>query len=57
VVEPLSAVTLAVVLKHPKQFKHLRVGLMLTGGNVDLADLPFKRPGFPYQSGSQSMPE
>ncbi len=41
VVEPSSAIALAVVLNHPDLFKGKRVGLVLTGGNVDLADLPF----------------
>ena len=41
VVEPSSAVTLAAVLKHPELFKDQTVCLILTGGNVDLGDLPF----------------
>jgi len=41
IVEPSSAVTLAAVLKYPDIFTGKRVGLMLTGGNVDLARLPF----------------
>ncbi len=40
-VEPSSAITLAVVLKNPARFKGKRVGLVLTGGNVDLDNLPF----------------
>ena len=42
IVEPSSAVTLAVVLKYPTLFAGKRVGLVLTGGNVDLTNLPFK---------------
>jgi threonine dehydratase len=41
VVEASSAITLAAVLRNPAQFRHQRIGLMLTGGNVDLAALPF----------------
>jgi len=36
IVEPSSAITLAVVLKYPEIFKGRRVGLILSGGNVDL---------------------
>ena len=41
IVEPSSAVTLAAVLKNKQQFKGKKVGLILTGGNVDLKRLPF----------------
>lgn len=41
VVEPSSAVTLAAVLKNPALFSGKRVGLILTGGNVDIEHLPF----------------
>lgn len=41
VVEPSSAIALAVVLQHPEMFADRRIGLMMTGGNVDLATLPF----------------
>ena len=41
VVEPSSAVTLAAILRNPDVFRGKRVGLMLTGGNVDIEDLPF----------------
>lgn len=40
VVEPSSAVALAVVLRHPEHFRGRQVGLVLTGGNVDLDALP-----------------
>ncbi|MCL2738459.1 MAG: pyridoxal-phosphate dependent enzyme [Bacteroidales bacterium] len=36
IIEPSSAVTLAAVLKHPDVFAGKRVGLILSGGNVDL---------------------
>ncbi len=41
VVEPSAAITLAGVLRYPERFKGLRVGLILTGGNVDLDQLPW----------------
>ncbi len=41
VVEPSSAVVLAAVLKYPNAFKNQRVGLILTGGNVDIDQLPW----------------
>lgn len=41
VVEPSSATVLAAVLKRPERFKGERVGLILTGGNVDLDALPW----------------
>ena len=41
VVEPSSAVALAAVLKEPELFKSKTVGLILSGGNVDLSNLPF----------------
>ena len=40
VVEPSSAVALAAVLKEPS-FKKQKVGIILSGGNVDLSELPF----------------
>lgn len=41
VVEPSAAVAFAAVLAHRQRFADKRVGVILTGGNVDLADLPF----------------
>jgi len=41
VMEPSSAVPLATVLKHPDAFRGKRVGLIITGGNVDLDKLPW----------------
>jgi threonine dehydratase len=42
VVEPSGAVPLAAVLEHPSHFeKHQKVGLVVTGGNVDLDQLPW----------------
>ncbi len=41
VVEPSSAITLAAVLADPARFAGRRVGLILSGGNVDLDALPW----------------
>jgi len=41
VIEPSSAVTLACILKNPETFKNKRVGVIVTGGNVDLDKLPW----------------
>jgi threonine dehydratase len=41
VMEPSSAVPLAVVLKNPDAFRGKRVGIIITGGNVDLDKLPW----------------
>ena len=41
VMEPSSAVPLAVVLKNPDAFRGKRVGIIVTGGNVDLDALPW----------------
>jgi threonine dehydratase len=44
VVEPSAAVTLAIVLDHPLRFRGRHVGLILSGGNVDLDQLPWLSP-------------
>ncbi|MFM1878652.1 MAG: hypothetical protein RLZZ241_1518 [Bacteroidota bacterium] len=41
IVEPSSAVALAAVLREPSRFKGARVGILISGGNVDLGNLPF----------------
>jgi threonine dehydratase len=41
IVEPSSAITLSAILKRKELFKGKKVGLILSGGNVDLEDLPF----------------
>jgi threonine dehydratase len=41
VIEPSSAVTIACILKKPEVFKDQRVGVIITGGNVDLDKLPW----------------
>ncbi len=40
-VEPSSAIALAAVLAQPQRFAGLRVGLVLSGGNVDIDALPW----------------
>ncbi len=41
IVEPSAAVGLAVILEYPEQFANKKVGIILSGGNVDLTKLPF----------------
>lgn len=41
VMEPSSAVPLATILKNPEVFRGKRVGVIVTGGNVDLDKLPW----------------
>ncbi len=41
VVEPSAAIALAVVLTHRAEFARKRVGLILSGGNIDLDALPW----------------
>lgn len=41
VVEPSSATALAAILREKKKFKGKKVGLIISGGNVDLQKLPF----------------
>ncbi len=43
VVEPSASVPLAAVLSHPELFSGKRVGVVLSGGNVDLDALPWVR--------------
>lgn len=43
VVEPSSAVALAVLRKHRARFAGQRVGVVLSGGNVDIDALPWSR--------------
>lgn len=45
VMEPSSAVPLAVILKNPEIFRNKRVGIIVTGGNVDLDKLPWLNAG------------
>jgi threonine dehydratase len=41
VMEPSSAVPLATILKNPEIFANKKVGIIITGGNVDLDALPW----------------
>ena len=41
IVEPSSSITLAAVIKNKDLFKNKKVGLILSGGNVDMDDLPW----------------
>ena len=41
VLEPSSAVPLAIILKNADAFRGKRVGIIITGGNVDLDKLPW----------------
>ena len=43
VIEPSSAVPLATILKNPDVFRGRRVGVIITGGNVDLDTLPWMK--------------
>ena len=40
IIEPSSAVAFAAVLKHKRTLKHKNIGVIISGGNVDLSDLP-----------------
>jgi len=42
VMEPSSAVPLAAILKHKETFADQRVGVIVTGGNVDMDKLPWQ---------------
>ena len=41
IVEPSSAVPLGAVMTHARDFSGRRVGIILSGGNVDMGHLPF----------------
>ena len=42
IIEPSSAVAIAAVKQQKEVFQNMKVGVIITGGNVDLAKLPFK---------------
>jgi len=42
IIEPSSAVPLAVILQNKEFFKGKKAGIILSGGNVDLTNLPFR---------------
>lgn len=41
IVEPSSAVALAALIKEKKKYKGQKIGIILSGGNVELSKLPF----------------
>ena len=41
IIEPSCAVPLAVIIKNKTLFSGKKMGVILTGGNVDLGKLPF----------------
>lgn len=41
IVEPSSAVALAALIRDKKRFKNQKVGIIVSGGNVDVSNLPF----------------
>ena len=41
VVEPSSAIVLAAIIKKQPFFKNKKIGLILSGGNVDMNNLPW----------------
>jgi threonine dehydratase len=41
IVEPSSAVALAAVLNDKQRFQNKKIGIIISGGNVDLSKLPF----------------
>jgi len=43
VIEPSSAVPLATILKNKNTFAGKRVGVIITGGNVDMNKLPWMK--------------
>ena len=41
IIEPSSAVAFAALLKEKEQFKDKKIGIIISGGNVDVSNLPF----------------
>jgi len=41
VIEPSSAVAVAAMFRNSAEFKNRKVGVILSGGNVDVSNLPF----------------
>jgi threonine dehydratase len=54
IVEPSAAVPLAAVLEHPARFRGCRVGIIFSGGNVDLDRLPWNQEPIPDSGRNQS---
>jgi threonine dehydratase len=45
VIEPSCAVPLAVILRNPAIYRGRRIGVIITGGNVDMDRLPWVETG------------
>jgi threonine dehydratase len=41
IVEPSSAVAFAALLKNKSDYKNKNIGIIISGGNVDVENLPF----------------
>ena len=41
IIEPSSAVAFAALIKEKENYKDQKVGIIISGGNVDLKNLPF----------------
>jgi threonine dehydratase len=41
IVEPSAAVPVAAIMDQPEQFKGKRIAIIISGGNLDLDDLPW----------------
>ena len=41
IIEPSSAVPMAAILENKNSFRGMKIGILLSGGNVDLGNLPF----------------
>ena len=41
IIEPSCSVPFAAVLQQPERFNGKRIGIIITGGNVDITKLPF----------------
>jgi threonine dehydratase len=41
IIEPSSAVALAIILKNKSRFSGQYIGIIISGGNVDLMNLPW----------------
>src|SRR6056297_142214 len=42
IIEPSSAVPLAIILENKKFFQNKKIGIIISGGNVELGNLPFE---------------
>jgi threonine dehydratase len=45
IIEPSCAVPLAVILRNPAIYRGRRIGVIITGGNVDMDRLPWVETG------------